>query len=142
MTVGQGFVNLGGLFFKPSQLTGRQEVISATIDIFYEANNTITLPLKTLRIPAGGIMVGGRLVISDAMQPGTTIEVRLGSDVLLTGKNLDALSTTPFTVFARELTSDEFVEIDVVKGTPPEEDGAFRIMIEYVKIDRASFDQT
>lgn len=117
--------------------SGRQDVLAAVVDFTY-ADLVDATAVEAINMPAGAIVVGGRLVITTAFNSGTsdTIAVGDGTNAYLAATSVAATGSTELAGGLPYSASDT---VDLTwdgTGAVPTA-GAGKLIVEYVVSGRA-----
>lgn len=125
--------------------SGRQEVISAEIDITLAMLET-GVAIDAIQVPAGARLVGGDVTVTQVFNSTTSDTIKVGDagdDDRYTASaiNLQALGRTALTLTGYRHTTEQFVKALWTSGVGTPTTGAFTLSFQYVVQGRAAFSQ-
>lgn len=123
---------------------GRQEVICARVTGTFGTGNDIetTGTYAAIDVPVGAIVVGGHLYISDATTATVDVHVGDGGVDNRYANNVDGAATglTALTVTGYKYTEKDTIDLMIDTANPAAE-GAFELVVLYIKENRVAFSQ-
>lgn len=123
---------------------GRQDVLVAQSVITFGTGYDIvaTGTVSALAIPAGAIVVGGFLNVSDATSANVDIHVGDGDDDNRYADNVDGAATgvTALTITGYKYTTDDTIDV-MIDTAAPAADGQMELYVEYIIEGRSAFVQ-
>lgn len=123
---------------------GRQDILVAQAVItFGSSGDTATTgTLRALAIPAGAIVVGGFLNVSDATTASVDIHVGDGGVTNRYADNVDGAATgvTALTITGYKYTTDDTIDV-LIDTAAPAADGQMELYVEYIIEGRSAFVQ-
>lgn len=126
---------------------GRQEIISAYVDITYDQIPTTATAYAALDLPVNAIVVGGDITVTTAFDTGTSATIDIGDvtdDDRYTASavNLKAAGRTALTLtgFVHTATQPVLNALGAYVGTAATA-GAFTLRVDYIVKGRSAFSQ-
>lgn len=123
---------------------GRQEVIAARVTGTFGTGNDVAVQgtYEAVEVPAGAIVVGGYVNISDATT--ATVDVSIGDGGSATryvsAADGGATGITAFTLSDFKYTAQDTIDMTITTADPAAA-GAFEIVVQYIVDGRAAFSQ-
>lgn len=123
---------------------GRQEVIAARVTGTFGTGADIAVQgtYEAINVPAGAIVIGGNLVISDATTATVDVHIGDGVDDNRYADNVDGAATglTALTLTGYKYTAADTIDV-MVDTADPAAAGAFELVVLYIVDGRAAFSE-
>ena len=124
---------------------GRQDVLfaKATLKTGTGYDTVTQETLKAIAVPAGAIVLGGYVYVSDATTASADLDVGDGDDTdrySPTPVNIDATGLTALTATGYKYTTDDTIDFTTLAANPAA-DGVIEVGIWYIIEGRAAFVQ-
>ena len=123
---------------------GRQDIVSAYVDISYADAPTTATVYAALGLPVNAIVVGGDFVVTTAWNTGTTATVDIGDvttgDRYANDVNLKTAARTALTLTGFTVTSTQpFINFTPTLVGTAATAGAARLRVDYIVKGRSAF---
>lgn len=123
---------------------GRQEIIAAKVDFTFGTGADVAVQgtYPAIDVPAGAIVVGGYLNITDATTATVDVNVGDGGSTTRYASAVDGAATgrTALTLTGYKYTTPDTIDV-VITVADPAAAGTAELVVEYIVDGRAAFSQ-
>lgn len=120
--------------------SGRQSVVSAYLDVVL-ANHATTVALSEIHVPAGAVIVGGAVVVTEVFNSTSTDVLDIGdsgtANRYKNDVNLQALGLTALVPTGYVYTEPSYIKGVWVSGGGTPTTGAYTLRVDYIVRGRA-----